>query len=125
MNFEVTDIAPLAANLNIAYTEEKDAFSFRIQKEDHAFKVKVLKDGQYIFISLIVGKSEFPIEHLEFYMKETKSEILQELKEILVQLKQHKTRWLSLNNKKRQVEINKNDEWKPLGYPGRKIRQDT
>ncbi len=87
-----------------------------------------MKSGQYIFVSLEFGGREFSIEHIEFYMKETKEEILLELIENLTLLNLNESRVSKITNwlgNKLKVEINENNDWVDFGYPGEEIRRRT
>ena len=126
MNIEENDIIQIAESSNLTMIEKTDWFNFEIEKSDHSFNVKILKSGQYIFISLLVGVKEFPIEHIEFYMKETKSEILDELEQILIRLKLNDTRYSNSKSwfkKKMIAEINESNNWVRFGYPGTEIKK--
>ena len=121
MDIDLKDIDKIALGTCIPFRENKDSFTFSIQKDDHAFEVQILKNGQYIYVLLILIDQPYPIEHIEFYMNESKDEVLEELLWNLNTLNQNKTKisehknWL--RSKRIKVEILKNNTWENFGYP--------
>jgi len=121
MNIGRIEIETISEESDINFIEERDWFKFDIVKENHGFHVQILKNGQYIFVSLILNSRGFPIEHIEFYMQESEEEVLEELIRILNLLNLKISR-VSENKKRKSikftVEIRENDKWVKFGYPG-------
>ena len=121
-------IKSVSTETSVNFTESDDWFRFEIHKEDHGFYVQILKSGQYIFVSLLIDDSEFPIEHIEFYDNESDEDVLEELIVILNYLKRNPTRF---NHKKRwsgirmKVEVQEHDEWIVFGYPRREKKGNS
>ena len=126
MQIELPNIELVSSQTDLPFVEGVDWFKFDIQKSDHRLEVQVLKSGQYIFISLIIGDRIFPIEHIEFYMGESCKEVIDELIDILNRLKRNETRyseqksWLGTKFK---VEVKEEAEWVVYGYPGEEIKR--
>lgn len=122
MDIVKSEILSFADNLGIPFIESSDFFEFTIDKDSHAFKVQFLKDGQYIFIGLIQDGLEYQIEHLEYYMDETKDEMLEELNSYLTKLNTNESRVTTKKSwfKSRYVvELLENDSWSEFGLPAR------
>ncbi len=121
MEIGLTEIESIAKATNLTFTESDDWFKLRIEKENHGFDVQILKSGQYLFVSLLIEKREFPIEHIEFYMQESKGEILEELTVNLNRLIFNESRFSESKKwfkTKMKVEIKENEEWIDFGYAG-------
>jgi hypothetical protein len=116
----LSDVQSISNELSIPFDEDDDGYNFHISKNTHALNIYILKNGQYIFVALIINHLQYPIEHIEFYMNETDKEIIEEAKEVLELLSQCETRYLSAgkNNKlKMFLEVLQHGVWTLFGYP--------
>ncbi|TGE28947.1 hypothetical protein [Hymenobacter metallicola] len=118
MLFSPTDAQALGQELNTFYTEASNFFTFPLNKSGYTICIDLLKDGQYILVSLTVGLAAYSIEHIEFYMGETKDEVVQELREVFELLSRHETRLVSVVGPETKVglEILQNGKWTQYGY---------
>lgn len=126
MKIELNDISKISKAMNLPFTEGEDWFKFKIEKEDHYFEIQLLKWGQYIFVSLFFQMREFQIEHFEFYMNETRDDVLMEFSEILYRLKLNESRVSLIKNwrgQKMKVEIKENNKWGVFGYLGKEFKR--
>lgn len=120
------DIILMIESLDIPFVENSDLFEFTIDKRSHAFKLQFLKDGQYIFIGLIQDGLEYQIEHLEYYMNETKDEMLEELNSYLTKLKTNESRVTTKKccfKSRYVVELLENGSWSKFGLSVRLIKR--
>jgi len=112
-----SDIENLFSKLN--WIEDQDSFIITIPKVNHSFKIQALKNGQFIYVSLFRDSDEYLIEHFEFYMHETKKEILNELNVQVNTLASNETR-TSIQRKwfsdKVKAQIFVEGEWINYGY---------
>ena len=119
MNIDHNDIEKINQTLQTEVVEKSEYYSFIIHKFDHSFEVQLLKNGQYIFTTLYSNNKKYEIEHIEFYMNESKNEVLKELFEQIQQLKNldsrivNKKKWF---RNKIQVELLKQNRWEEYGY---------
>lgn len=116
------DVKSVSIEMHLPFEEADQWFKFIINKKDHGFHVQILKTGKYIFISLVIGNQGFPIEHIEFYMKESKKDILEELTEHLQRLNRHESRVIEIQKRNQtnfKVETCEIDEWVQYGYPAK------
>lgn len=122
MNIDIQDIEEINQTFQTAVVEKSEYYRFLIQKTDYSFEVQLLKNGQYIFTTLCSNNKKYEIEHIEFYMNETKNEVLKELFEQIHQLKNldsrivNKRKWF---RNKIQVELLKQNNWEEFGYPSK------
>ncbi|MCB2410300.1 hypothetical protein [Hymenobacter lucidus] len=119
ITISAADAEIVAASLAILVTETQHCFAFRLSKGTHEIAIELLKNGQYIFVSLIVDQLEYPIEHMEFYMQETKTEILQEAWAMTELLYTHETRFARAvkgSASKLALEVLREGSWTQFGY---------
>ena len=119
MNIDFKDIEKVNQTFQIEVSEKSDYYTFLIQKEDHSFEVQLLKNGQYIYTTLYSNDNKYAIEHIEFYMNETKNEVLQEVSDEIQKLKNFQSRIIIKKKWFRntiQVELLKRNKWDKYGY---------
>ena len=117
-----TEIESVSKKTNLTFDESNDCFIFYVDKENHGFEVIILKSGQYIFVQLLIERREVPIEHIEFYSKESSNEILEELIHVLNLLNQNESRFIEKSSwfgTRIKAEIKSNEKWTLFGYPGK------
>jgi len=116
----LADIKIVSDELRTPFTENIYSYDFNIDKNTHVLELSILKNGQYLFVALIVNNALYPIEHIEFYMNESNEEIIQEAKDVLRLLSEHDTRYASINKNSKVklfLEILENKVWTLFGYP--------
>ncbi|ALD21420.1 hypothetical protein [Hymenobacter sp. DG25A] len=120
----VMDAEALAKELNIPFTETQNLFSFQLNKNTHTIAIDLLKDGQYIFVSVKEDQLKYPIEHIEFYGRETKDEILQEVKDVSALFAANETRCVFVEGQQRKLalEVLQDGKWERYGYPNTAIK---
>lgn len=122
MNINLRTVEKQASDLSVPVSVADEFYDLCITKETgHSFKVTLLKNGQYIFVSLLDGEDEFPIEHIEFYNNESEADVMEELDFVLNKLKINPSRVIELKDSKKAAELYQNGEWKRFGYPGYQI----
>lgn len=123
MIIELTEIESLIKPSKSIIIEGEGSFKIQIPKDEYDIELAILKNGQYIFVSLIVGELKYEIEHIEFYMNERKSVILGEFIALYSRLVNNLSRITErkkLFATKLIVELNENNEWVQFGYSANK-----
>ncbi|MBC5775452.1 hypothetical protein H8S95_15345 [Pontibacter sp. KCTC 32443] len=124
MDITQLNIDKFSSDLSIPVNVYEEFYQFLIKKEaGHSFGVTLLKNRQYIFVSLLDGEDEYPIEHIEFYNNEAEDEVLAELSDVVKKLKINPSKVVELRNAKKAAELYEKGEWKRYGYPGTKIQK--
>ncbi|MDU0371311.1 hypothetical protein ACFPAF_12960 [Hymenobacter endophyticus] len=116
---DLEDIQVLSEAMNIPFESKAALYQFKIVKINYTILVDLLKNGQYIFIAIMINHKECAVEHIEFYMNETKQEILQEAQEIIEFLATHDSKIVckQIGNKlQMSLEVLKSGEWFQYGY---------